>query len=344
MQFSLGTFSAGAGAPFAGLVIAERVYALERLAPQLERLDLSLQGAQSVLALLGSWDRNFSALSQVVPALTVAAAGSEPSAPELEGIDLNRLRVHPPVCVPRQTFCTVANYRSHILDTVRDSAASPRLGEPDSDECRERAARIVEERLRGPPYVCLKLPSTVIGPADPLEIPFDAQRPDWEVELGVVIGRGGRRISRQNAMSCVAGYTLVNDITVRERVARPDLPKLGSDWLQSKNSPGFLPTGPFLVPAAFVPDPYALRLSLRLNGELMQSELAADMLHDIATQIEYISQYVLLLPGDLICTGTPAGCGTRYKRFLRPGDIIEATAPGFGTQRTPCIAEGATQG
>ncbi|HEY8509347.1 MAG TPA: fumarylacetoacetate hydrolase family protein, partial [Steroidobacteraceae bacterium] len=141
------------------------------------------------------------------------------------------------------------------------------------------------------------------------------------------------------AMEFVAGYMLVNDITVRELVARPDLPRLGSDWLQSKNSPGFLPTGPFLVPAEFVPDPYAIRLQLRLNGELMQDELTSDMIFDIATQIEYISRHAQLLPGDLICTGTPAGCGTRYQRFLQPGDVLECSAEGLGTQRTVCIAE-----
>jgi 2,4-didehydro-3-deoxy-L-rhamnonate hydrolase len=140
-------------------------------------------------------------------------------------------------------------------------------------------------------------------------------------------------------MSFVAGYTLVNDITVREWVARPDLPRLASDWLQSKNAPGFLPMGPYFVPAAFVADPYALRLTFRLNGDVMQDELAADMLFDIETQIEYISRYAQLLPGDVICTGTPAGCGIRYKRFLRAGDVMEGTAPGFGVLRTVCVEE-----
>jgi 2-keto-4-pentenoate hydratase/2-oxohepta-3-ene-1,7-dioic acid hydratase in catechol pathway len=120
---------------------------------------------------------------------------------------------------------------------------------------------------------------------------------------------------------------------------RGDLPRLGSDWLQSKNAPGFLPMGPWFVPAAFVPDPYKLRLNLTLNGETMQDELVADMLFDIETQIEYISRYALLLPGDVICTGTPAGSGMRYKRFLMPGDVMEATAPGFGTQHTECVEE-----
>ena len=187
--------------------------------------------------------------------------------------------------------------------------------------------------------MCFKLPSTVIGPTDPLEIPRHTQRLDWELELGVVIGRAARRVSRANAMSYVAGYVLVNDITARDLVRRADVPAMGTDWLQSKNGPGFLPMGPYLVPAAFLPDPYALKMTLSLNERLMQNGVVADMMFDIATQIEYLSQHVQLLPGDLICTGTPAGCGTHYKRYLRPGDVIHAGIPGLGTQHTPCVEQ-----
>lgn len=332
MSFRLGTFSRAGSARFPGLVLGERVVPLSALAPALARTGGRLQGVESMLSLLENWEANFGALSRV-------AAGLSASGASLELVSVSDLQVHAPIDVPRQIFCTIANYRSHLVDTVRDPALTPRLGEVDTAECLGKAATLIAERLRNPPYVCFKLPTTVIGPGEGLEIPRHAQRTDWELELGVVIGKRGRRIAKQHAMSFVAGYTLTNDITVRELVARPDLPRLGSDWLQSKNAPGFLPTGPYFVPAAFVPDPYALQLTLRLNGELMQDELASDMLFDIATQIEYISQHAQLLPGDIICTGTPAGCGTRYKRFLTPGDVIEATAPGFGTLRTPCIAE-----
>jgi 2-keto-4-pentenoate hydratase/2-oxohepta-3-ene-1,7-dioic acid hydratase in catechol pathway len=293
MKFGLGTFARSGSAPFPGLLLGERV--------------VPLAGYASVLEILSSWDRNFAELSRRAE-----------QASDGESIDLDALRVHAPL-EPRQIFCTIANYRSHIAETV---------GDP------ERAAQAIEERLRTPPYVCFKLPTTVIGPADTLALPSFAQRIDWELELAVVIGRAGRFISRADAMSYVAGYTLVNDVTARDLVVRPDLPRLGSDWLQSKNAPGFLPMGPYFVPAAFVADPYALRLTFRLNGEVMQDELVSDMLFDIETQIEYISKYAQLLPGDVICTGTPAGCGIRYKRFLKPGDVMDGTAPGFGILRT----------
>jgi 2,4-didehydro-3-deoxy-L-rhamnonate hydrolase len=339
MTFRLGTFDRPGepAAPFPALVLGERVIPLGRLEVLFRRLNVSLTGGESILGLLSSWDSNFTALSAAADALAADALAAD--ATGIESIDVKALRVRPPVDLPRQIFCTIANYRSHIVDTVRDPELSPRLGEPDTPECLARAEKAIEERRRTPPYVCFKLPTTVIGPADPLELPPDAQRPDWELELAVVIGRPGRHIPRRDAMRLVAGYTLVNDITVRDRVLRPDLPRLGSDWLQSKNAPGFLPTGPYLVPAAFVPDPYAVRLTLRLNGDIVQDELCSDMLFDIETQIEYISKYAQLLPGDLICTGTPAGCGIRYKRFLKPGDILEARAPGLGAQRTRCVAE-----
>jgi 2,4-didehydro-3-deoxy-L-rhamnonate hydrolase len=331
MQFRLGTFSRReGGASFPGLLLGERVVPFGRLDLLSRRLNIHLTGEESLLSLLSSWDSNFTALCAIGEAVAAGDSG-------IETIDCRELHVRAPIDVPRQIFCTVANYRGHILDTVREPALTPRLGEPDSASCLEHAAQAIKDRLANPPYVCVKLPSTVIGPTDPLEIPRDAERTDWELELGVVMGRGGRHIPRDAAMSYVAGYTLTNDITARDWVMRPDLPRLGSDWLQSKSAPGFLPTGPWLVPAAFVADPYALRLTLRLNGEVMQDEQVSDMLFDIARQIEYISRYALLLPGDLICTGTPAGSGTRYKRFLKPGDVMEATAPGLGTQRTPCV-------
>jgi 2,4-didehydro-3-deoxy-L-rhamnonate hydrolase len=320
--FRLGTFSGAGNAFFPGLVLPRGlVVPLDRLTPLLHQLDLHLEGAESVLRLLSNWNDNFVALDKIASVLeereTLTPA-------DLGAIALDKLHLHAPIHVPRQIFCTIANYRSHIIESVGGSA--------DAEE-------IIQQRLRGTPYACFKLPSTVIGPTDPLEIPHHAQRTDWEIELGVVIGAPCRRATRENAMSFVAGYTLVNDITIRELVSRPDMPRLGSDWLQSKNSPGFLPTGPFLVPAAFVSDPYALRLQLTLNGELMQSELASDMLFDIAAQIAYLSQHAQLLPGDIICTGTPAGCGTRYQRYLKPGDLMECTTEGFGVQRTRCIVE-----
>lgn len=343
-NFKLGTFSAGSGKPFPGLLLephgedaasptgnpgASRIVSLLRLPPLLREMGLTLTGADSLLALLEDWPENLEALTRLCTH----------AYPELLRISspLAEARIHAPIPAPRQIFCTIANYRSHVMETVVDGGAPAHTDGMDADQRREYAAKVVETRLKSPPYVCFKLPSTVIGPADALELPRHAHQVDWEIELAAVIGRPCRRVPREQAMAQVAGYMLVNDITARDLVRRADLPRLGTDWLQSKNAPGFLPTGPYLVPAGLIPDPYAVRLCLRLNGETMQDELVADMMFDIATQIEYVSLHAQLLPGDVICTGTPGGCGTHHGRFLQPGDVLEAFAPGLGAQRVTCV-------
>jgi 2,4-diketo-3-deoxy-L-fuconate hydrolase len=337
MRFKLGTFAiAGGGAPFPGLVL-EDSHGTDRIVPLahadflLTPLNLRLRNPESLLALLEDWDLNFQALAILC----------QSSAPALlqASLPLSAVHVRAPVAPPRQIFCTIANFRSHVLESIQDNGVPPHTDSMDAEARRAYAVQVIEERLQGAPYVCCKLPSTVIGPTDSLEIPRQTQRLDWELELGVVLGRAARRVSRTNAMSYVAGYVMVNDITARDLVRRTDVPAMGTDWLQSKNGPGFLPMGPYLVPAAFLPDPYVLKMTLALNERPMQNSAVADMMFDIATQIEYLSQYVQLLPGDVICTGTPAGCGTHYKRFLRPGDVMHASIPELGSQHTACVEE-----
>jgi 2,4-diketo-3-deoxy-L-fuconate hydrolase len=358
MRFKLGTFSeAAGGVPFPGLVLerahgagmhgtetapagtngvetnrdGDRVIPFARLEPLLTRLNLQLRDPASLLALLDHWDTNFQALAILCETFPDELAQAS--------LPVDDLHIRPPIDPPRQIFCTVANFRSHVVESIVDYGVAPHTDGMDADARRAYADEVIEERLRSAPYACFKLPSTVIGPNDPLEIPRHVQRLDWELELGVVIGRTARRVSRATAMSYVAGYVIVNDITARDMVRRTDVPAMGTDWLQGKNGPGFLPLGPYLVPAAFRPDPYTVRLTLSLNDRHMQDCPTSDMLFDIATQIEYISQHARLLPGDVICTGTPAGCGTHYKRYLQPGDVIHGGAAGLGTQHTPCVAE-----
>ena len=114
---------------------------------------------------------------------------------------------------------------------------------------------------------------------------------------------------------------------------------MGADWISAKGAPSYLPTGPYLVPSSFVTDPQNLQITLRLNGQAMQNESTADMIFDVARIIEYLSTYVQLWPGDLIATGSPAGNGAHYNRFLKPGDVMEGSITGLGTQRNECVAE-----
>jgi 2,4-didehydro-3-deoxy-L-rhamnonate hydrolase len=343
-SFKLGTFSTEGGEPFPALVLAEgagstatpaggsgcsRIVPLRRLAPLLRQSGLSLPGADSLLSLLEHWPQNVAVLTRLCA----------DAYPELQRLSMPeaQARIHAPIAAPRQIFCTVANYRTQVTEAIVDAGMPPHTDAMNADQRRDYAKKAIEARLRSPPYVCFKLPSTVIGPRDSLELPRQSSRVDWEIELAAVIGRPCRHVPRQQAMTQIAGYMLVNDITARDLVRRTDLPHLGTDWLQSKNAPGFLPTGPYLVPADFIADPYAVRLSLRLNDVTMQDELVADMMFDIATQIEYVSTYAQLLPGDILCTGTPGGCGTHHGRFLQAGDVLEGSAPGFGAQRVTCV-------
>ena len=327
MQFSLATLREGDGSPFVGVVAGQQVLRLAGLKALGERLGSPLRCTDDMRDLIVHWSDDFPTLQRLV-----SAAIEEASAAGQRG--LHEFDVSAPF-VPPQTFCAIGNFRSHLIQSARQKDAGSRLS---SAQQKVRDEQMFAKRLEGEPYMCFKLPSTIAGPNDVLLIQPEARSVDWELELGVVISRRCRHVTRVQAMECIAGYTIVNDITARDLVFRKDVPRLGTDWLASKNAPGYLPLGPLVVPAAFVADPYALRMTLRLNGTVMQDEHVSDMLFDIAAQIKYVSRHAVLLPGDVICTGTPGGCGTHMGRFLKPGDEIEATITGLGTQRTRVAA------
>lgn len=322
-KYGLATFSADGFQEAVGLVIDDEIYPLAALAGPEDGL-----AADSMLSLLESWDTSLPQLNRLADA--ARTAGVRP-------ISLAAAHIHPPVPRPRQIFCTGANYRKHVVDLTMDMQVGPE-GVRD-DALRRWAEEMMDERAaHGEPYVFTKPVTALAGPNDPLILPATTTKPDWEVELCAVIGRGGYQISREDAVSHVAGYAIVNDISARDLIPRTDYAMLGTDWLKSKGQPGFLPFGPYIVPAGFVRDPQNLSLKLSLNEKIMQDESSADMIFGVAQQIEYISAYARLLPGDLICTGSPAGNGTHYGRFLRPGDEMVAQIEGLGVQRVRCVA------
>lgn len=325
--FALATLSLPNGQPFAAVVVAGRAAAVSDVAP-------ALRNAGNVLGLLADWPESFEAL--------LRAVSQTAQTPDGAWQPIDRFRFHPPVDLPRQVMCTGANYFKHVVDLIVDQGpgANPGTEGLDPEQLRAHARELMEERAaHGSPYVFGKMVSAVTGPFDPIVIPAFAHKPDWELELGVVIGRAARNVKREHAMDYVAGYTVVNDVTARDMVYVKEPKALGTDWISAKSAPSFLPMGPYLVPAAFVADPQDLRIQLRLNGQLMQDESTSDMIFDIARQIEHISSRVQLWPGDLICTGSPAGNGTHYGRFLRAGDVVEGAITGLGTQRNICQDE-----
>ncbi len=187
------------------------------------------------------------------------------------------------------------------------------------------------------PIIFSKASSALSGPFDPVQIPRGAEKTDWEVELGVVIGRETLYVSEADALDHVAGYCIVNDVSERAfQIER------GGQWIKGKSAPGFGPVGPWLVTADEVPDPQALRVRLSLNGETVQDESTSDMIFSVAQIISHMSQFMKLMPGDIIATGTPSGVGMGMKpqRFLKPGDVMELEVSGLGRQRQDVTAAG----
>lgn len=309
--FAFGRFSRDGHDVYDGVIVGDRVIALSDT-PAAGKNPVS--DTDEVVDILARW---------------LAKEGSD------AGSARSGLTTHAPVA-PGQVFCSGANYRTHVIDLVVAQQVERQPGE-DLDTLRERAAKSMDERAaQGDPYVFLGLPAAVCGPDDDIVLPWRGEQHDWELELGVVIGRPARNVSRADALEYVAGYTIVNDVTTRDLVFRPDVPGIGTDWLASKNSPTFSPTGPYLVPARFV-DPLKLRVVLRLNGEVMQDGETSDMIFDVARLIEYVSAITELRPGDLLMTGSPAGNGAHYGRFLAPGDVLEGEISGLGTQHNRCV-------
>ncbi|MFJ8360864.1 fumarylacetoacetate hydrolase family protein [Streptomyces sp. NPDC093984] len=314
--FALGTFSAPDGGPFPGLLAKERVLDLSRV------LDWTPSGVRAVLE---RWE-------ETLPVLHSLADDDALDWRPLEG-----LRVHAPV-EPRQIFQSGANYRQHVIDLEVAHRA------PDDsrtvEEVRAEIAALMDRRAAEDlPYVFIGLPSALTGPYDDVVLPAWAEKPDWELELAAVIGRAAHRVPVEEALEYVAGYTIANDLTDRATVFRRDMPAIGTDWLRSKNAPGFTPLGPWLVPAESIADPGDLRVTLKLNGETMQDETTKDMLFGVARLVSYVSQSARLLPGDLVLTGSPAGNGIHWGRLLRDGDVMEGSITGLGAQRTRCVRE-----
>jgi 2-keto-4-pentenoate hydratase/2-oxohepta-3-ene-1,7-dioic acid hydratase in catechol pathway len=315
--YALGTFSDGT-ASFPGLVSGDRVLRLDNLGPAEEPV--------TVRGLLEDW------------------AAVRPRLPELaetvrqgRGVALAELTVLAPV-EPRQIIQAGANYRSHVAEIIV-SGREP--GDTRTDEeLRRDAEKMMDDKVAtGSPFFFTGLPAAICGPDDDVLLPAESEQVDWEVELTVVIGATARRVPRERAMEHVAGYTVCNDISARDLQFPPEHRPLGGDWVRAKNRPTFLPTGPFLVPAELVPDYRELELTLDLGGERKQSDVPANLLFDVEALVAAASAATTLYPGDLILTGSPAGNGGVWQRWLRPGDVLEAAISGIGAQRNTCVAE-----
>ncbi len=309
---------ANGGDPFLAAVRGEEAFPLGGLLPEVDE-----QG--SLEQLFAEWDDHVEAIAS---ALERGDADPRP---------VTGVRRAVPIA-PRQVFLAGMNYRSHVIQLFVDQGEGSRPDMTEAEIRQEAAAMMDKRAASGVPFVFTGLPTSICGPDDPIHLRPDSDRSDWELELAAVIGRRTRNVSRERALEHVAGWTIVNDLTCRDLIRRTDTGPIGADFLRAKLYPNYKPTGPLVVPARFVDDPQALTITLRLNGDVMQNESTADMVFDVATLIAYVSEQAELLPGDLLLTGSPAGNGTHYGRFLRDGDVLEGEITGLGTQRNPCVA------
>jgi 2-keto-4-pentenoate hydratase/2-oxohepta-3-ene-1,7-dioic acid hydratase in catechol pathway len=217
------------------------------------------------------------------------------------------LRVGSPLAMPGKVVCIGLNYREHAAES----------GAP----------------IPAEPVVFMKAPDCVVGPYDEVLIPRKSTKTDWEVELAVVIGKTARYLdSPDDALAHVAGYTISNDVSEREfQLERP-----GGQWDKGKSCETFNPLGPWLLPAAEVASPQELGLRLWVNGELKQDSSTKDMIFTVAGIVHFLSQVMVLRPGDVINTGTPQGVALGQpepKPYLRAGDVVELEIEGLGRQR-----------
>lgn len=326
--FKLGMFATG-DRVFAGLVVDDsRVVDLSRTAPD---LPATVQG------LIARWDTGLaSRLGQMA-----ADARRDPSSGS-QSLDTLRTRV--PIDDPGAIFMAARNYADHANEMAQVGRAAG-------------TTSVIDEKVRAGipglwirpgadsrpnPYLFLKAKTSLIADGETVRLPPGRARIDYECELVAVIGRPARRVSVDGALAHVFGYMAMTDISDREDRADG---RYGSDWLISKSHDTFGPVGPFVVPAAFVANPQALRIRYTLNGRVMQDDSTGLMVHTVRDLVSYASHIATLQPGDLIGTGTPGGVGEGRTPpvYLKPGDTGTCRIEGIGALTNPIRADGPAQ-
>jgi len=230
---------------------------------------------------------------------------NNPSLPAKISADV---RLGPPVFRPSKIVCIGLNFRDHAQET---------------------GAKIPTE-----PVIFLKSTTALMGPNDDVMIPKNGTKVDWEVEFAIIIGRRALNVPNENALEYVAGYALHNDYSERAfQIER------GGQWVKGKSADTFAPLGPFLASKDEIKDPGNLKMWLKVNGETRQNSSTANMIFGVATLVSYVSEFMTLLPGDVISTGTPAGVGLGMKppQYLKAGDLVELGIEGLGESQQRVI-------
>ncbi len=321
--FKLATLAKGDGNAFVAIVLGDDAIDLEaahdafRAAGRKSKLSAS----GCMLGLLEQWDRNFAVLQEVVAFLEkegVAKCGAA---------KLSTFKVLPPVRRPGKMFYAAQNFQEHVNEMIR-AGMSPSGGPV-----------FTGEKSTTVPYLFLKAPSCLAGAFDDIAIPRGMTKIDWEAEIALAIGKGGKRIKAEHALDHVAGFMTTNDVSCRDLQIRADRPALRSDWLGGKSHDNFAPMGPCLVPRAFVPDPMNLFIRLTVNGEVKQDGNTSQFIFTPEEQIEYASNMLSLQTGDIFSCGTCGGVGQGTNTFLKAGDIVETEIELLGRMRNCFVAE-----
>ena len=259
----------------------------------------------SVLEMLNNWEKTEQQLMEMGKQLT--------QSPNDSGTPMNAVTLAPPILYPGTLYCAGANYADHVLEMS---------GKPPPPENTK-------------PYFFIKSTrGSIIGANESIHLPEYSNQVDWEAEIGIVIGREARQVSELDAMDFVAGFTIVNDLSARDHTKRHDVPFL-FDWIGQKCFDTGCPMGPWITPRSAIENPHNLGIKLMVNDEVKQDSSSKEMIFKCEHQIAYLSQHITLYPGDVIATGTPAGCGMPQGVFLKPGDLVTIEIDGLGVLSNP---------
>ena len=310
-NFRLLSYARADGSPRSGLLVEDRVFDLA-IALEAAVLRCDFQ-ASSVLSVLNAWDLARPHIDTIVSKILTGP----PNVWSPLGQPVKKVKLLAPVLYPGVLYCAGANYRDHV---------------------KEMTGKEPTENYKEPFFFLKTVAGTIIGPGQEVRLPPYSSKVDWEAEIALVIGRTGKNISVERAMDHVAGFTIMNDLSARDLTKRDDVPFV-FDWIGQKCFDTAAPMGPWITPVDAVSDPADMDIKLWVNEGLQQHSNSSEMVFNFNEQIAYLSSHVTLNPGDVIATGTPAGCGVPRGVFLKPGDHIRIVVNGLGELCNPVVAD-----
>ena len=297
--YKLATYQTADG-PRAGLIVDDQIFDAAKITRK--------PAYATVLGILNDWGKAQGALKDAA-AKAAKSKGGQP---------LAKAKLLAPVLWPSAIYCAGANYQDHANEmAARENRPPP----PDP------------HTLGLESWHFIKASRTIANPGQTIKISNYSKKMDWEVELAAVIGKPAKNVPVNKALSVVAGYTIANDLSARDRGRRPHVPDnspFKADWVAHKSFDGSCPLGPWIVPASDIKDPQNLGIKLWVNGELKQDSHTSQMIFNLSEQIAHLSSRLTLHPGDLILTGTPAGVGAGRGEFLKAGDTVKLWIENIG--------------